>query len=180
MGKKLRNVLSHYCLLGNKDKSGDSGRKRSYSCKYCNWITIVNVTRMVEHIVDKCKKCPSLVRELCDSDTGKVQSSPWHRSIGSTTVVCSDEDDNLDALEPEFDCSHSSNTSRDTPLGVGLGLGDVSIPIWSPQPTRSVISDQSRTTSGLSRPISGLSRRSGVLDGFVDKMTDADQVNLNS
>lgn len=35
-----------------------------YQCKFCNWSTSKNATRMSDHIIKKCWKCPKEIRQV--------------------------------------------------------------------------------------------------------------------
>ncbi|CAH1736274.1 unnamed protein product [Aphis gossypii] len=60
MGKKLKSALFHFTRETNQ--VGDIGsRKEMYICNYCKWKTVINVTRMFEHLLKKCSKCPPIV-----------------------------------------------------------------------------------------------------------------------
>jgi hypothetical protein len=62
MGKKLKSALFHFTRETNQ--VGDTGsRKDMYICNYCKWKTVINVTRMFEHLLKKCIKCPPIVKQ---------------------------------------------------------------------------------------------------------------------
>lgn len=87
MVKKLIRVLHHYTRQGN-----ESGKKKLYSCNYCKWKTVVNVTRMDDHLTNKCTKCPTLVKKLS-------------KTKGAVNF---EESFNIDDDEPETQCATTS------------------------------------------------------------------------
>lgn len=87
MAKKLKSALYHF----TKENNGSIKKTTHiYTCNYCKWKTVVNVTRMFDHLLKKCTKCPSIVRQT---------SGLAHR------------DDSSENLESELLSQSTSNTS---------------------------------------------------------------------
>jgi hypothetical protein len=49
------------------------------SCNYCNWTTVKNATRQLNHILDCCK-CPKNIKDVFKSDaTYSTDISMWNK-----------------------------------------------------------------------------------------------------
>ena len=58
MGNKLKSVLNHFTRQGSLAE-----KKTLYFCNYCKWKTVVNVTRMQDHLKNKCLSCPNYIKK---------------------------------------------------------------------------------------------------------------------
>lgn len=76
MAKKLKTILFHYTRYGV-----EINKKILYTCNYCKWKTVINVTRMYDSIYNKCTKCPNMVKSKSSGIDSIVESLESNENV---------------------------------------------------------------------------------------------------
>lgn len=82
MGKHSAKIHKVFRELSDK-KQNNTIKK---TCNYCNWTTVKNATRQLNHIL-KCNKCPKNIKDAFQSDSGMYKYYFLNISVNVKTFL---------------------------------------------------------------------------------------------
>lgn len=139
---------------------------KQFICKFCNWRTSLNATRMKHHII-RCSKVPKSVKELLVSGRPNPTLMP---DPGTSEVTIDNDEQEQDDPEPNATLYASSWPRPKSSMSHKSTSSHSVLEHSTPYTPRSALSGLSRNSSYKS---------SYLMDSFVDKINDDEKVTAN-